>query len=103
MAKISVIQNDKTVQMIELARGAVTIGRADDNQVQIADTTISAHHAQIVTYFNASYVEDLGSTNGTFVNGKQVQMHVLKPGDIISIGQHAIKVAEDAMDNSAVA
>ena len=103
MAKISVLHNDSPVKVIELAKGAVTFGRAKDNQVQIADTTVSAHHAQIVTYFNASYVEDLGSTNGTFVNGKRVQMHVLKPGDTISIGQHTIKVAEDAMHNSAVA
>ena len=103
MARISIIHNGRTTKVIELDTGAVTLGRAQDNQVQITDTTISSHHAQIVTYFNASYVEDMGSTNGTFVNGRRIKMHILKPGDIIQIGQHSIKVEEDALPNTAVA
>ena len=103
MARITVSHDNQTVKTVELAAGAVTIGRAADNKIQLNDKTISAHHAQIVTYFNASYVGDLGSTNGTFVNGKKVQMHVVQAGDVITIGMHQFQVAADEVAASAVA
>jgi pSer/pThr/pTyr-binding forkhead associated (FHA) protein len=98
MAKISVIENNVPVKSVSLTAGTVSIGRAEDNNVQIKDTTVSSHHAKIVTFYNASYIEDLGSTNGTFVNGKQVQKHTLKPGDVISLGEHSLKVENEKTD-----
>jgi pSer/pThr/pTyr-binding forkhead associated (FHA) protein len=103
MARIKVLQNNKTVKVLELAAGAVTIGRAADNDIQLDDKTISSHHAKIVTFYNASHVEDLGSTNGTLVNDKKVKRHVLQPGDILMIGDYRLVVDTDSVANSATA
>lgn len=75
----------------ELKPGTVTIGRKPDNDFQLEDATVSGHHAKIVTYFQSSYIEDLGSTNGTFVNGHRVRMHTLHGGDNISIGKFELQ------------
>lgn len=95
MTKISVFENDTQQNTVNLKVGAVSIGRSSDNDVHIKDSTVSSHHAKIVTYFDASYIEDLDSTNGTFVNGKRVQKHILNPGDVISIGTHTLKVENE--------
>jgi pSer/pThr/pTyr-binding forkhead associated (FHA) protein len=95
MAKISVIENNIPVNSFSLTAGTVSIGRAKNNDVRIQDSTVSSHHAKIVTFYNASYIEDLGSTNGTFVNGKRVKKQTLKPGDIISLGALSLKVENE--------
>ncbi len=71
----------------QLKPGTVTIGRKADNDVCLSDATVSGHHAKIVSYFQSSYIEDLGSTNGTFVNGRRVRMHTLHAGDVVVIGK----------------
>ncbi len=92
----------KSLPEIILKPGALTIGRAKDNDTCIADKTVSSHHARIVTYFNASYIEDLGSTNGTLVNGKPVKKHTIHPGDIIKLGNaHFIVARGDTIDSGA--
>ena len=95
MNKIKVFENDVPKKTISLKDGAVTIGRSDDNDIHIKDSTVSSHHAKIVTYYDASYIEDMGSTNGTFVNGKKVQKHILHPGDVITLGTHTLKMEND--------
>jgi pSer/pThr/pTyr-binding forkhead associated (FHA) protein len=95
MAKISVIENNIPVNSFSLTAGTVSIGRAKNNDVRIQDSTVSSHHAKIVTFYNASYIEDLGSTNGTFVNGKRVKKQTLKSGDIISLGALSLKVENE--------
>lgn len=77
-----------------LSQGKVTIGRADDNTVILGDVSVSAHHAVITTLFQASFIEDLGSTNGTYVNGKRIIKHTLHNGDIVRIGEQQIKVVK---------
>ena len=79
-------------ERINLEPGTVFIGRARDNDVKFQDKLISAHHAKIVTCFEASYIEDLSSTNGTFINGKRVKMHTLHPGDEITVGHRRMVV-----------
>ena len=95
MTKISVFENEVPQKTVDLRVGAVTIGRATDSDIHIKDSTVSSQHAKIVTYFDASYIEDLESTNGTFVNGKRVQKHILNPGDVISVGTHTLKVESE--------
>jgi len=74
----------------ELKRGTLTIGRSTSNDIQIDDPSVSNHHAKIVTLFETTFIEDLKSTNGTFVNGKPIQKHTLRSSDIINLGKHQI-------------
>ncbi len=92
MTRISVLRDSQQITVCELAAGTLTIGRAEDNSLHLDDKTISKHHARIVTYFNATHVEDLGSTNGTYVNGKKVNKKVLQPGDVLKIGEHQLRL-----------
>lgn len=77
-----------------LRQGSYSIGRALDNDLSIQNPTISNYHAKIYTYLTASYIEDLESTNGTFVDGKRVKKHVLKPGNVIKLGAYELLLEE---------
>lgn len=82
------------INELKLGPGAVSLGRHADNDICITNKSVSGHHARIFTYFNTSYIEDLDSTNGTFLNGKKVYKHIIHPGDTIQLGQHTIKITD---------
>jgi len=66
----------------------LTIGRDASNQIPINDAEISRKHSQLVLQGGKYVLTDLGSTNGTFVNGQRVTgQHVLQPGEVISLGE----------------
>ncbi|HEC18810.1 MAG TPA: FHA domain-containing protein [Gammaproteobacteria bacterium] len=90
MAKITVNRENFKVDERDLEQGTLTIGRHPDNSLRIDDPAVSNRHAQIVTVFDSSYVEDLNSTNGTFVNGKKIKTHTLHNGDVLTIGHYQI-------------
>jgi len=90
MGKLLVSKSGFELQEIELEHGSVCIGRAKDNDIQLNDATVSSHHAKIVTVMSTSYIQDLGSTNGIFVNGDPVVVQALHADDVISIGNHEI-------------
>ncbi len=75
-----------------LVPGVLEIGRAGQNHICLDSPSISHYHAKIVTYFHESYLIDLSSEEGTFLNGKRVIKHSLKPGDIIQLGEYSFKV-----------
>jgi len=87
MPTLVVKREDVMVKELELKQGELIIGRDDDCGLPLNDHSISNHHAKIITLFNATYIEDMGSTNGTFVNGKQVREHILHDGDVVTIGK----------------
>ncbi len=95
MAIITIKDQNGAVDTVKVTAGILAIGRAADNDVRIEDHTVSGHHAKIVTFFNASYIEDLGSTNGTFVNGQRVTKRTLNPNDVIQIGHHRLVIESD--------
>jgi pSer/pThr/pTyr-binding forkhead associated (FHA) protein len=68
----------------------VTIGRLADNRVVLDHPTVSSHHACVFTDGDQFIVEDLQSTNGTFVNGRRVARRALRDGDVVTIGRHTI-------------
>lgn len=72
--------------MFPIQGARVTIGREADNMVQLPHEKVSKHHAVILPAKDSWEINDLQSTNGLLVNGKQVQQAVLKDGDRVKIG-----------------
>jgi len=66
----------------------LTIGRAPDNAVIIDNPAVSGHHARVFSESGAMILEDLNSTNGTFVNGQHTTRRVLRSGDVLQVGKH---------------
>lgn len=73
-----------------LTNGPTVLGRGADADIVVEDTGVSRHHAQIVVDQGTVAVQDLGSTNGTFVNGRKVQSIQLQDQDVISLGRSSI-------------
>jgi pSer/pThr/pTyr-binding forkhead associated (FHA) protein len=74
----------------ELVNETTTIGRKPGNDIPIDNLSVSGRHAQVITILEDSFLEDLGSTNGTYVNGKLVKKHALENGDNITLGKYQI-------------
>jgi uncharacterized protein YraI len=71
----------------------LTFGRGSDNDIVLDDTQVSRNHARLIRQDDEVIIEDLGSTNGTLVNGKPIAgQHLLQPADIISIGSSVFGV-----------
>ncbi len=97
MAKLVVLNEGLTGQSFELKSDKTTIGRVDDNSFQLAVGSVSSHHCEVVMQGNEVVVRDLGSTNGTFVNGQQVTKEaVLKPGQTLRLGQVEMRLENGA-------
>ena len=78
-----------------LGKERVLIGRKPHNDIQIDNLAVSSEHAAVITILNDSFMEDLGSTNGTLVNGQMVKKHFLQNGDVIELGKHRLKYLND--------
>ncbi len=87
--------NGKLIGEFPLNKERITIGRAADNDIQIDNLAVSGHHALVLTILNDSFLEDLDSTNGTFVNGKPIKKYALRDGDIVTLGKHEMKYIND--------
>lgn len=83
-----------------LDKEVMTIGRKDDNDICIENLAVSGHHAKLLTIFDDSFLEDLDSTNGTYVNGQPIRKHPLKHGDVIVIGKHELRYINDSRSTS---
>lgn len=94
--KLELSFNASKINDIPLDKEIITIGRKDDNDIQIENLAVSGHHAKLLTIFEDTFLEDLNSTNGTFVNGKPVQKHALQNGDIVVIGKHELRYSNQA-------
>ena len=77
---------------LTLAPGTLDIGRAAGNHIAIDDPAVSQYHARIVTYFHESFLLDLNSEHGTFLNGERIIKHSIKEGDEIQFGAHRFVV-----------
>jgi putative ABC transport system ATP-binding protein len=98
MAKL-LIQEDRQLQReIRLYKPRTKIGRASECEVQLSSTGVSRKHALITREDNTYFIEDLGSTNGIFVNSQKVQRTELKDGDRIVIHHFLLDFVDDAAD-----
>jgi hypothetical protein len=91
MAKLILSMDGLVLKEIPLSKERTTIGRKPHNDIQIDNLAVSGEHAVIVTILNDSFLEDLGSTNGTLVNGQGVKKHFLQNNDIIELGKYKLK------------
>jgi len=101
MASLKLMFNGEMQKEIQLNKETMTLGRKDDNDIPIDNLAVSSHHAKILTILNDSFIEDMNSTNGTYVNETLVKKHALKHGDVIKIGKHELKYINEAAGNSA--
>lgn len=100
MGKLVIYLADGGTVDVVLNKERITIGRRPDNDVCLPFPAVSGEHAQVVTILADSFLEDLGSTNGTIVNGKPVAKHFLRDRDAIDIGRQRLTYLAD--DNAKV-
>jgi len=92
---VVIIHGGELGQRVELTQSEITIGRDDDNALHAALDTISRRHARLFVEGGVHYVEDLGSTNGTFLNEEEIAAAaVLRNGDLVRCGGAVFKFIE---------
>jgi len=96
MAKLILSMDGLVLKEIPLTKERTTIGRKPHNDIQIDNLAVSGEHAVIVTILNDSFLEDLGSTNGTIVNGNPIKKHFLQNNDVIELGKYKLKFVGEA-------
>src|SRR5712691_3626404 len=96
MAKLILSMDGLVLKEISLTKERTTIGRKPHNDIQIDNLAVSGEHAVIVTILNDSFLEDLGSTNGTVVNGNPIKKHFLQNNDVVELGKYKLKFVGEA-------
>jgi len=96
MAKLVVLSAGMTGRTQELKLDKTTIGRVEDNTFQIAEPSVSSHHCEVLLRGSEVVVRDLNSTNGTYIGGEKVTESVLKPGQVLRLGQVEMRLEADA-------
>ena len=95
MARLILSLDNQVLAEYNMTKERYTIGRLPDNDVRIDNPAVSGHHSLIINILNDSFLEDLNSTNGTYVNGKLIKKHALQHGDVITIGHHQLRFADE--------
>lgn len=99
MGKLVVSLDNVVVKEVQILKDRVSMGRRPYNDVVIDNLAVSGEHAVLHAVGSDVYVEDLNSTNGTYINGKAVKKQLLTNNDVIEIGKYRIKfVADDVPD-----
>lgn len=94
MARLILSMNGQNMAEYNMSKERYTIGRLPDNDVRIDNPTVSGHHSLIINILNDSFLEDLNSTNGTYVNGKLIKKHALQHGDVVTVGKHQLRYVD---------
>jgi pSer/pThr/pTyr-binding forkhead associated (FHA) protein len=95
MARLVLSLDGSVMAEYNMNKERYTIGRLPDNDIRIDNAAVSGHHSLIINILNDSFLEDLNSTNGTYVNGKLIKKHALQHGDVITVGHHQLRFVED--------
>ncbi|MBS0370026.1 MAG: FHA domain-containing protein [Proteobacteria bacterium] len=101
MPRLILSMDGLVLKEMTLEKERTTIGRKPHNDIQIDNLAISGEHAAIVTILNDAFLEDMNSTNGTYVNGQPVKKHVLKDSDVIELGKYRLKYLVDSAASGA--
>jgi len=94
-AKLILSMDGVVIKEYPLTKERTTIGRKPHNDIAIDNLAVSSEHAAVITILNDSFFEDLGSTNGSVVNGAPTQKHFLQNSDVIEIGKYKLKYLND--------
>jgi pSer/pThr/pTyr-binding forkhead associated (FHA) protein len=100
MARLILSLDNQVLAEYNMTKERYTIGRLPDNDVRIDNPAVSGHHSLIINILNDSFLEDLNSTNGTYVNGKLIKKHALQHGDVITIGHHQLRFSDQQTSDS---
>lgn len=103
MAKLILSLDNAFLSEFQLEKERVTIGRRPANDIHIDNLAVSGEHAAIMKLGNDFYLEDLDSTNGTFVNAKATKKHLLQHGDLVEFGKFQLKYINETNLNNSVA
>ena len=98
MARLVLSLDGQVLAEYNMSKERYTIGRLPDNDIRIDNPAVSGHHALIINILNDSFLEDLNSTNGTYVNGKIVKKHAMQHGDVITVGHHSLRFIDSESD-----
>lgn len=94
-AKLILSMDGVVLKEYQLNKERTTIGRKPHNDITIDNLAVSSEHAAVITILNDSFFEDLGSTNGSVVNGTPTQKHFLQNNDVIEVGKYKLKYLND--------
>ncbi|MGH8250985.1 MAG: FHA domain-containing protein [Steroidobacteraceae bacterium] len=100
MARLILSLDGAVLAEYNMTKERYTVGRLPDNDVRIDNAAVSGHHGLIINILNDSFLEDLNSTNGTYVNGKLIKKHALTHGDVITIGHHHLRFVDSQVESS---
>jgi pSer/pThr/pTyr-binding forkhead associated (FHA) protein len=95
MARLILSLDGQTLAEYNMTKERYTVGRLPDNDIRIDNAAVSGHHSLLINILNDSFLEDLNSTNGTYVNGKLIKKHALQHGDVITVGHHQLRYVDD--------
>ena len=99
MSKLVHSFNGDVIKEYTLKRGVLTIGHKSDSDIHIENSATNDKHAKVFTILNKSFIEDLDSTNGTYINGHKITGHELKNGETVFIGEHELKYLKDSTES----
>jgi pSer/pThr/pTyr-binding forkhead associated (FHA) protein len=102
MPKLTVFLPDSGEVNYDLPEGTITLGRVAGNDIQIEDSSISSHHAEITVRGGRVFIKDLGSTNGTTINGGEVTESPFKVGDTLMFGSVQAELQGEASGSLAL-
>src|SRR5690606_24111305 len=94
MARLILSLDSQVLAEYNMTKERYTIARLPDNDVRIDNPAVSGHHSLTINILNDSFLEDLNSTNGTYVNGRLIKKHALQHGDVITIGHHQLRFSD---------
>lgn len=101
MPKLLLKFNAAVIKEIPFDKPELTVGRKDDNDIVIDNPAISGHHCKVTLQGGTYMVEDLDSTNGTYVNEKRIKKSGLHHNDVVGLAKHALVFIEDAPKEAA--
>ncbi len=102
MPKVIISTDGVVVKEVQLSKDRTTLGRRPYNDVVIDNLAVSGEHAVLQMTGNEVYIEDLNSTNGTFVNGSGIKKQLLHNGDVVEIGKYYIQYVNEVPQHAAV-